>query len=120
MNWIVADVVLDTKKIISSINNFKPDYIIDFMGQGMVAQSWDSPNQWYNTNITKKSEMLKGLNWKEFLKGKRIEKLDPFKQKGLIGELLFLEYLSEKIPINQVEVPTQIQKSILCSLSIFS
>lgn len=38
-------------------------------------------------------------NWKEFLKGKRIEKLDPFKQKGLIGELLFLEYLSEKIPI---------------------
>ena len=29
----------DTKKIISSINKFKPDYIIDFMGQGMVAQS---------------------------------------------------------------------------------
>ena len=40
LNWIVADIVLDTKKIISSINNFKPDYIIDFMGQGMVAQSW--------------------------------------------------------------------------------
>ena len=68
LNWIVADIVTDTKKIISSINKFKPDYIIDFMGQGMVAQSWESPNQWYNTNIAKKSEMLKGLNWKEFLK----------------------------------------------------
>ena len=36
-------------------------------------------------------------NWKEFLKGKRIERLDTFKQKGLIGELLFLTYLSDKI-----------------------
>ena len=68
LNWIVADIVLDTKKIISGINNFRPDYIIDFMGQGMVAQSWESPNQWYNTNIAKKSELLKGLNWEEFLK----------------------------------------------------
>lgn len=68
LSWLKADLVLDTSKIASSINSFSPDYIIDFMGQGMVAQSWISPSQWYSTNISKKSELLNNINWKEFLK----------------------------------------------------
>ena len=55
-------------------------------------------------------------NWKEFLKGKRIEKLDPFRQKGLIGELLFLEYLSEKI---QLEIVLKHGKDQINMLKIF-
>ena len=68
LNWLQADLVMDTGKIASNINSFAPDYIIDFMGQGMVAHSWAFPYQWYNTNISKKSELLNNINWKEFLK----------------------------------------------------
>ena len=53
LKWVTADIVSDTEKLISEINVFKPDYIIDFMGQGMVAQSWMFPEQWYITNIAK-------------------------------------------------------------------
>ena len=68
LSWIQADLVMDTSKIVTGINAFAPDYIIDFMGQGMVAQSWLFPYQWYNTNISKKSELIGKINWKEFLK----------------------------------------------------
>ena len=35
----------------------KPDIIVDFAGQGMVAQSWEFPEQWYNTNLVAKSKI---------------------------------------------------------------
>ena len=41
----------DLDRIIEVINSLKPDTIIDFMGQGMVAQSWDDPALWYETNL---------------------------------------------------------------------
>ncbi len=67
LKWVTADIVSDTEKLISEINIFKPDYIIDFMGQGMVAQSWMFPEQWYITNIAKKSEVINGLKWENYL-----------------------------------------------------
>jgi len=67
LKWVTADIVSNTAKLISEINIFKPDYIIDFMGQGMVAQSWIFPDQWYITNIAKKSELINGLKWENYL-----------------------------------------------------
>ena len=32
----------------------KVDFIIDFLGQGMVAESWINPHHWYKTNILSK------------------------------------------------------------------
>ena len=37
-------------EIIQTIQGFKPDYIINFSAQGMVAESWISPAQWFQTN----------------------------------------------------------------------
>ena len=37
--------------IIKLIRKFKPRYIINFAAQGMVAQSWHSPIDWYQTNL---------------------------------------------------------------------
>jgi dTDP-glucose 4,6-dehydratase len=68
LNWLRADLVTENHLIIECINSFSPDYIIDFMGQGMVAESWVSPFQWYNTNVSKKSELLSKLDWQKFLK----------------------------------------------------
>ena len=36
-------------EIVSVIREFRPDYIVNFSAQGMVAQSWDNPDQWFQT-----------------------------------------------------------------------
>ena len=44
----------------------KPAYIIDMAGQGMVAESWQNPEQWYQTNILAKVRLhqwLKDCDW---------------------------------------------------------
>ena len=37
--------------LVKLIRRFKPQYIINFAAQGMVAQSWYSPTDWYQTNL---------------------------------------------------------------------
>ena len=32
------------------INDFKPDYVVNFAAQGMVEQSWLNPEDWFKTN----------------------------------------------------------------------
>lgn len=50
------------EQIAELINDFKPDYVVDFAGQGMVAESWQSPEQWYQTNVVSKSKLIQLLN----------------------------------------------------------
>jgi dTDP-glucose 4,6-dehydratase len=33
------------------IEEFQPDYVVNFAAQGMVSQSWLSPEHWYQTNV---------------------------------------------------------------------
>jgi len=47
------------------ILEWKPDYVINFAAQGMVAQSWDHPDHWYQTNVVamvRLHEILRELN----------------------------------------------------------
>lgn len=67
LEWVKADLILESNKLIDSVNAFKPEFIIDFMGQGMVAESWNAPYQWYHTNLSKKSEFISKINWENFL-----------------------------------------------------
>lgn len=44
----------------------KPEFIFDFAGQGMVAESWEKPEQWFQTNLVSKIrllEYLKNQSW---------------------------------------------------------
>ena len=41
----------DLKKLIQLIEEFKPEYIVNFASQGMVAESWLNPNHWFTTNL---------------------------------------------------------------------
>ena len=54
----------DVKKIISE---FKPNYIVDFAAQSMVAESWVYPDQWYTTNIVAKVRLHDFLRTCDFL-----------------------------------------------------
>ena len=49
---------LDLKRLFKIIKKNRFDYIIDFLGQGMVSQSWDHPDHWIETNILNKLKII--------------------------------------------------------------
>lgn len=56
------DINKNINKIIQIIKKIKhPVYIIDFAGQGMVAESWDHPGQWFKTNVMNKINLIEEL-----------------------------------------------------------
>ena len=52
--FLQADINNDLAIINSTIIEFKPDIVVDFAGQGMVAESWQNPDEWYLTNLVAK------------------------------------------------------------------
>ena len=63
-----ADINHDLDSILSRLDIFRPQVVVDFAGQGMVAESWQNPAQWYNTNIVAKVKLhdqLRIRNWLE-------------------------------------------------------
>jgi len=66
--FIQADINKDIDLILKKIGEYEPNFIVDFAGQGMVAESWDNPDQWYQTNIVAKSKLHKYLIGKTYLK----------------------------------------------------
>lgn len=67
-NFYQADINHDLPKIIEILEAFKPEVIVDFAGQGMVAESWENPAQWYTTNIVAKVKLHDYLRKCEWLK----------------------------------------------------
>ena len=41
----------DLLALMQVINDFQPEYVVNFAAQGMVAQSWQTPEHWYQTNV---------------------------------------------------------------------
>lgn len=55
------DLNRDAAEIMRAVRNFNPDYVINFAAQGMVAQSWDRPADWYRTNVVGQVEFIEGV-----------------------------------------------------------
>tara|TARA_Y100001958_G_C21143119_1_gene481268 strand:+ start:142 stop:1146 length:1005 start_codon:yes stop_codon:yes gene_type:complete len=64
------DLNKDLKSLIKLIKKFRPSIIVNYIAQGMVAQSWDNPQDWYNTNIISQT-----LFYKKVLNFKFIKKI---------------------------------------------
>ena len=62
------DINKDQKKLFKLINKIKPNYIINFAAQGMVDQSWDTPLDWYQTNIISQVKIVNFLQNKKYIK----------------------------------------------------
>ena len=60
-NWYEININTNPEDIVKIINFIKPTHIVDFMGQGMVAQSWGDPSLWYSTNISSKVYVLEQI-----------------------------------------------------------
>mgnify|MGYP001586103780 FL=1 len=54
--------------IVSVIKEFRPDYIVNFSAQGMVAQSWENPDQWFQTNGMALMSLADRLKQENYLK----------------------------------------------------
>jgi dTDP-glucose 4,6-dehydratase len=55
-------------ELMSLINDAQPEYIVNFAAQGMVAQSWESPQDWYQTNVVAQVRLHDQLRKLSFLK----------------------------------------------------
>lgn len=49
------------EKIMALLSSRLVEYVVDFAGQGMVAESWQAPEQWYQTNLVSKVKLHQKL-----------------------------------------------------------
>jgi dTDP-glucose 4,6-dehydratase len=58
----------DLDKIMFLINAKKPEYVVNFSAQSMVAQSWAHPDHWFKTNVVSTVQFHDQLRHCDFLK----------------------------------------------------
>ena len=49
------------------VHSWRPSHIVNFAAQGMVAQSWDIPEHWYQTNVVAQVRLHDRLRKLDFL-----------------------------------------------------
>ncbi|NLF98157.1 MAG: NAD-dependent epimerase/dehydratase family protein [Candidatus Riflebacteria bacterium] len=62
------DLNKDTARIIEIINDFQPEYVVNFAAQSMVAESWANPEHWFETNVVANVKLHDQLRRCAFLK----------------------------------------------------
>jgi len=63
-----VDLNHDLEQLIRIIGEFKPSYVVNFAGQSMVAESWQHPEHWFQTNTVAMVKLHDQLRRCEFLK----------------------------------------------------
>ena len=58
----------DLDKIMALIESKKPQYVVNFAAQSMVAQSWDHPDHWFMTNVVSTVQFHDKLRHCHYLK----------------------------------------------------
>jgi len=58
----------DLDQIMSVIGSKKPEYVVNFAAQSMVAQSWEHPDHWFMTNTVSTIQLHDKLRKCDFLK----------------------------------------------------
>jgi dTDP-glucose 4,6-dehydratase len=46
-----VDINTQLDELMTLVREFEPEYVVNFAAQGMVAQSWEWPEHWYQTNV---------------------------------------------------------------------
>ncbi len=59
--FVQADINGDTGRVLALLDELRPEVVVDLAGQGMVAESWGDPVQWYQTNVLAKAKILDHL-----------------------------------------------------------
>ena len=64
----VIDLNKQVEDLIRLIDKVKPEIVVNFAAQGMVAESWLNPTHWYKTNVVAQVALHDELRKKSFLK----------------------------------------------------
>ena len=65
-SFLRADLNRDPDRIADAMERDRPAYVVNFAAQGMVAESWRHPEQWFRTNLighVALHDRLRGRNW---------------------------------------------------------
>jgi dTDP-glucose 4,6-dehydratase len=101
----------DLERIVDLVAQEKPKYIVNFAAQGMVAQSWEQPKDWLNTNTLGHIMLHDKLRKFDF-----IEKYVHVSTPEVYGNTA--SKISEDAPINP-STPYAVSKAA-CDLSLLS
>lgn len=62
------DLNQDTDRIADATAEFRPEFVVNFAAQSMVAESWLHPEHWYQTNVMANVRLHERLRQMEFLR----------------------------------------------------
>ncbi len=66
--FVRADLNADLDRLMASLREFRPGWVVNFAAQGMVAESWERPVDWYRTNVLANvafHDRLRSADWLE-------------------------------------------------------
>lgn len=66
--FLQLDLNKDLEEIKKLIDHFQPSVVVNFAAQGMVAESWDNPLDWYKTNLMSQVALHEYLRKTSFLR----------------------------------------------------
>lgn len=87
------DINKNQRKIIDTLDYFKPEIIINYSAQSMVGESWANPLDWYNTNVISTISLIENLKKKKYIK-----KFIQFSTPEVYGSTK--NYIKENTPFN--------------------
>lgn len=67
-NFHQVDLNFQMDLLMEIINEFRPDYVVNFASQSMVAESWQNPDHWMMTNVVSTVRLHERLRQCDFLK----------------------------------------------------
>jgi len=59
--FLKLDLNYHTQEIVDAVKQYKVTHIVNFAAQGMVAQSWVNPDQWFRTNALSLALLIKNI-----------------------------------------------------------
>ncbi|MAQ88903.1 MAG: dTDP-glucose 4,6-dehydratase [Rhodopirellula sp.] len=66
-NFQTIDLNSELNQLFELIDHVRPEIIVNFAAQGMVAESWLNPTHWYRTNVVAQVALHDELRKKKFL-----------------------------------------------------
>jgi dTDP-glucose 4,6-dehydratase len=66
--FLQFDLNRDTDAIAGAVADYRPDYIVNFAAQSMVAESWRHPDHWYQTNVVANVRLHERIRHFDFIK----------------------------------------------------
>ena len=68
MKFTQININTQIKELIKIIDDNQIEYIVNFAAQGMVAESWQKPVEWYETNVISQVAFHEELRHRTFVK----------------------------------------------------